>query len=81
MRHRLAKGLCRFSMAALASQNGGQLLPGGAICRRLCQTRTQAFFKPRLIHGLHGGWCRLGRAGLLPHGSMPILQSMRNYID
>jgi hypothetical protein len=36
-------------MAPSASQQGGQLLPGGTIVGLFRQARAQAFFQPRLV--------------------------------
>jgi hypothetical protein len=61
-------------MARPARQQGGQLLPGGAIAGLFGQARAQAFFQPRLIGGRERGWGRLCRARLLPHAALSILR-------
>jgi hypothetical protein len=49
MGQRLGEGVSRFRMAPSAGQQGGQLLPGGAIARLFGQARAQVFFQPSLI--------------------------------
>ena len=74
MGQRLGEGVSRFRMASSASQQGGQLLPGGAIAGLFGQARAQVFFQPRLIGGREWGWGRLCRARLLPHAALLILR-------
>jgi hypothetical protein len=74
MGKRLGEGVSRFRMAPASSQQGGQLLPGGAIAGLFGQACAQAFLQPGLIGGRERGWGRPGRARLLPHAALSILR-------